>query len=287
MIPSYVVKHALRGCSSPGFNGYPLDTDAKKTQGIEYIACAVASIRRNEAPWNQTGFLKATDDIKRQKGIMVYIDSILKEIISDDIIQAELNEKRKYVVSGSEIYSPKDEIYATFLPEQLIITPEDAAKDAIIPEVSKNGNIKLWIRKAHLLAKQTASLIRGSPLIEISCCLTPIEEPGIFWNNSELPRLNKRTIIPNRQGQFLVTEFIPRPSALDVVEPDSELYYRIFLKCCFQGSRIGHTHEAGLTNLCSWCGFQFPTIPAIMDTDTEGKSAFCVKLPKERANDEV
>jgi hypothetical protein len=64
-----------------------------------------------------------------------YDNFLTETIISDDIIQAELNEKRKYVLSGSEIYSPKDEIYATFLPEQLIVTPEDAAKDAIIPEV--------------------------------------------------------------------------------------------------------------------------------------------------------
>jgi hypothetical protein len=72
---------------------------------------------------------------------------------------------------------------------------------------------------------------------------------------------------------MLVTEFIPREGSTDVAEPDSELYYRIFLKCCFQGPRVGYSHEPGLTNVCAWCGFDFQTIPSVMDMDTEGKSA--------------
>jgi hypothetical protein len=213
------------------------------------------------------------------------MNNILKEIIGDDMIQAKLSEKRKYLIKLKEKLGDKggmiDEIPATFLPEQVTITPEDAAKDVITPEVAANmGNkgklalVKLWIRQAHLLAKKTASLVRGSPHSETTCCLGNIESPGTFWKSAtDLPQLSKRTLVPNQQGQMLVTEFIPRAASSDVAEPDSELYYRIFLKCCFQGPRVGQSHEPGLTNMCPWCGFQFPTIPAIMDTDTEGKSA--------------
>ena len=269
-IPSYNIRYVMNGCKSPGFGGYPLDTDITQTQGIKYMSCAVASIHRNDSPWNQTGF--PADVEKRQNGIFSSIDNVLKQIIGDNIIQAELSEKRKYIAKKSEMYGSKDVIPATFLPEQIIITPEDAAKDVIIPEVGKE-NVKLWIRQAHVFAKKTASLVNGSPLIETSCCMSSIETPGSFWNHSELPYLDKRTLTPHQQGQFLVTEFISRPSGSDVVEPDTELYYRIFLKCCFEGPRIGYTHEPGLTNVCTWCGFQFPTIPSVMDTDTEGKTA--------------
>lgn len=284
-IPSYSVRHALRMCKSPGFDGYPLDGEPSKKQGLEYVACAIDTIRRNEAPWNQTGFSKAADDNKRRQGIMIYMENILKEVIGDDMIQAQLAEKRKYLEKlrekGVDLGLPHDEIPATFLPEQVIITPEEAAKDAITPEIAANmGNkgrlalAKLWIRQAHLLAKRTASLVRGSPLSETTCCLANIEAPGTFWKSaSDLPPLGKRALVPNQQGQMLVTEFIPRESGADVAEPDPELYYRIFLKCCFQGPRIGQPHEPGLTNICPWCGFDFQTNPAVMDTDTEGKSA--------------
>ena len=284
-IPSYTIRHALIGCASPGFDGYPLDNEITNKQGLDYVACAAGSIRRNEVPWNQTGFQKVADSLKRQQGIVVYMNNILKEVIGDDIIQAQLSEKRQYLIKLKEkgiiIGQAVDEIPATFLPEQIILTPEEAAKDAITPEVAaamgnkgRLGLVKLWIRQAHLLAKKTANLVKGSPLSETTCCFTKIEEPGNFWKNApDLPLIGKRILVPNQQGHILVTEFIPRPLSADVVEPDSELYYRIFLKCCFQGPRIGYSHEPGLTNMCPWCGFQFPTLPAVMDIDTEGKSA--------------
>ncbi|NBY41447.1 MAG: hypothetical protein EBQ66_11340 [Flavobacteriia bacterium] len=285
-IPSYTIRHVLIGCASPGFDGYPLDTDVTNKQGLDYVACAAGSIRRNEAPWNQTGFQKVADNLKRQQGIVAYMDNILKEVIGDDIIQAQLAEKRQYLIKLKEkgligTGHAVDEIPATFLPEQIIVTPEEAAKDAITPEVAaamgnkgRLGLVKLWIRQAHFLAKKTALLVKGSPLSETTCCFAKIEDPGNFWKNApDMPPIGRRILVPNQQGQILVTEFIPRPISADVVEPDSELYYRIFLKCCFQGPRIGYSHEPGLTNMCPWCGFQFPTIPAVMDIDTEGKSA--------------
>ena len=284
-IPSYVVRYTLVGCKSPGFDGYPLDTDFSKLQGIEYIACAVCSIRRNDAPWNQTGFQAISDEVKRQKGIVVYIQNVLKLALKDEMILARLAEKRKYLTETIGIESgkdrPKDMIPATFLPHQIIVTPEEAANDIITPEVAATmGNkgsqalVKLWIRQAHSLAKRTASLMKGSPLSETTCCLANIEAPGTFWRSaSDLPPIGRRQLVPNKQGQPLVTEFIPRATGSVVAEPDKELYYRLFLKCCFTGPRKGYSHEPGLTNMCAWCGFQFPTNPAVMDTDTEGKTA--------------
>ena len=110
--------------------------------------------------------------------------------------------------------------------------------------------------------------------METTCCVEPIKRPGEFFKeNMDLPPIGKRTLQPYQQGQFMLTEFIPRPLDMDVVSADKDLYYRIFLKCCFKGPRVGYPHEPGLTNLCHWCGFQFPTHPAIMDVDKEGKPA--------------
>ena len=285
--PSYVLRYALMGCKSPGFDGYPLDPTPSNKQGIEYIACAIASISRNDTPWNQSGFQATKDDVKRRAGIVYYMESILRDSISDPVIQTKLAEKRAYLLevlgtsSSVQDGRPKDMIPPTFLPEQILITPEEAAKDAIRPEVAANmGNrgkmalIKLWIRRSHELAKKTASLIRGNPLMETTCCVDSVKQPGSFFReNIDLPPIGKRALQPYQQGQFMLTEFIPRPLDMDVVSADKDLYYRIFLKCCFQGPRIGYPHEPGLTNLCHWCGFQFPVHPAVMDVDKEGKPA--------------
>ena len=286
-IPSYVIRYGLMGCKSPGFDGYPLDPNPENRQGIDYIACAISSITHKEPPWNQSGFQAMTDDVKRQDRIALYMTGILKEKMSDEVIQSGLAMKRAYLLdilgSSSSINDgrPKDMIPPTFLPEQIIVTPEEAAKNPIHPDVAANmGNrgkmalVKLWIRRAHELAKKTAPLIRGNPLMEITCCLSTIVKPGVFFTeNMDMPSIGRRTLQPYQQGQFMLTEFIPRLSEMEVVSANKDLYYRIFLKCCFQGDRMGYPHEPGLTHRCHWCEFQFPTHPAVMDTDTEGKSA--------------
>ena len=61
-------------------------------------------------------------------------------------------------------------------------------------------------------------------------------------NTEVLPKLNVRKLSPVIQGSFLVPNFIPRETNANVIEPDSDFFYRLFLKCCFVGPRIGHLH---------------------------------------------
>ena len=58
--PDYVVRYRLQGCKSTSFEGFPLDTNSEKKEGIEYIACAVSSIRLKEYPWKETGYMSRT-----------------------------------------------------------------------------------------------------------------------------------------------------------------------------------------------------------------------------------
>ena len=286
-IPDYVVRYTLKGCKSPGFEGYPLDTNESNQQGIQYIACAISSIRTKEKPWT-LAYQAIPDDAIRQNGIVVSIMKIIKDIIANDIIQAQLEEKRRYLLhvfgtsTTDDNTRTKDSIFPSFLPEQIILTPEDAAKQVISKEVvealgnerARAGLVTLWIRHAHSIAEKTAHLVRGTAFSETTCCLNPIQDPGSYWKSmGELPDLHRRTLYPHRQGQSLLTDFVPRDAQTGVTEPNKDLYYRLFLKCCFKGPRIGYSHQPGVTNQCLWCEFQFPTHPAIMDTDKEGKAA--------------
>ena len=279
-VPSYVIRTVLPDCPVPEkgspFHGYPLVEDKSQRQGMEYMACAISSMKNNTTVWSRTGFL--TMDIKkRRKGTLVFMEQILEKILPDVVIQARLYDKRQEKV---ELHT-HDQISSTFLPEQLILSPADAAQDAITPEVARmTGNagkralVTLWIRQAHHHARETALLIRGSAFSETSCCMAPLIQPGEGWKSGAFHGdLPMRTLQPLQQGQMLLTHFIPRQLDNDVVHPDSDLYYRLFLKYCFQGPRMGHAHEPNLLNTCTWCGFQFPTHPSIMDTDTEGKAA--------------
>ena len=83
----------------------------------------------------------------------------------------------------------------------------------------------------------------------------------------------------------MLTFFEPRDVGVGAIEPNKDLYYRLFLKCCFTGPRVGNVHEPGLTHRCIWCGFQFPGHPKVIDTNTEGRGALSeVKTTTEEFN---
>jgi len=286
-IPAYLIRYTLMGCNNPGFEGYPLEREKKNMQGVEYMACAISSIMKRESPWGNTGFQSEPDDIKRMKGIVAYIDNILSMSEHNAVIQGRLSLKRRYLLevfgkaSDEQGGYSKESIPSAFLPEQIILTPEDAAKEVIQKEVveamgnsGRSSLVKLWIRQAHLVAKTSAKLIKGAPLSETTCCTAAISEPGIFWKEQEnFPEMHSKQLIPNQQGSFMLTTFEPRDVGIGGVEPNKDLYYRLFLKCCFTGPRVGNLHEPGLTHRCIWCGFQFPGHPKVIDTNTEGRGA--------------
>lgn len=282
--PPYLIRRTRMGCKSPGFDGYPLDIDPTKKQGIEYIACTISSIRSRQGMWGDAGYQAISNDTDRQKIIIADIDRALKEPLSNVNIAVKIERARAYLAEtmGAESQKgrPHDMIPATFLPQLITVSPEEAAKNVISPEVAAamgpKGTmalVKLWIRQAHAIAKSTAELVRGSPLADTTCCLAAVNQPGTFWyRQAELPPIGTRSLKPLLQGQPLLTHFVPRPASAIVAEPNKDQYYLIFLKCCFTGPRMGQPHEPGLDNLCPWCGFQFPTMPSVMDAATEGKA---------------
>lgn len=292
--PDYVVRYRLQGCKSTGFDGYPLDTDPSKRDGLEYLACAVSSIRMASPPWKDTGYLSEPNDVKRMEAVLYYMTSLLPKVLQDPTIQAALADKRSYLtevmgrVSGSADQIPRDMVFPTFLPALEMPTQEEAAANAITPEIAeKMGEkgqqalIQLWIRRAHQFASETAAVVRGSPYLETTCCLSPLTAPQQAWSTvEEMPPLARRIWSPHFQGSALVTHFKPRSQEAAVAEANKELFYRIFLKYCFQGPRIGSTHELNLTHRCIWCGFQFPTHPSLLDAEKEGKPALATQEVK-------
>lgn len=283
-IPDYVVRYAIPGCVA-SFAGHPLGAEADR-RGIIYMACAVSSITRNDSPWNTSGFQSERSDKKRQELVQRYIESVMRDVLKDDpTLQQAIQDKRAYLQEtfgqdGTE-GRPGDIIPSEFLPAQLRISPDEP----IIPEVigatataeaaAASMASRVWLIQGHLLAKKTASLVRGSPYLDTTCCLASIERPGQFWQAvTDLPKLSERRIEPILGARSsLKVRFEPRPQETLLVETPADLTYRLFLKVCYTGPRKGLPHEPGLTNICSWCGFQFPGHPKAIDFTNEGKTA--------------
>ena len=268
-IPDYVIRYTLPGCEA-GFGGFPLQGSDKMT-GVQYVSCAVGSIVKNEDPWNKTGFQKIRSDVDRQKTISKFMEAIINRILAiEPTFQQKISAKLEYLreTFGAEAAEgrPRDKIPAGFLPLQEHVLLLDDKTPIVVPEAAdKNDRIaqkKLaaaWIREGHKHALRTAQLVRGNPFAETSCCFGPIGDPGGYWRDQKINiPLSTRyvPISPLFRTSLLFTHFKPKSISELPVEAPFNLAFRIFLKVCYTGSRIGYAHELGYNGVCDNCGLK-------------------------------
>ena len=264
-VPDYVLRSKLPGCVA-GFSGFPIGKEEDKT-GINYISCAVASIKTNAVPWSLTGFFAQSSDKKRQEMIAGGVTKLCADALKTAAVQQLAAVKRAYYerVYGSAATGDRipEFIPPGFLPVPDYITAEEATKAIIVPEAaSPQERVRGWIQMAHRLARENGTYVRGSPFSETTCCYTPVAEPRGFWSaQTGLPQLPKREPPVGRSCSQVMLRFTPRRVARLLADPPEDLFYRVFLRVCYDGPRKGFPHEPGYTNTCPHCGFVFPDNP--------------------------
>jgi len=278
-IPEYEAKYPLPGCDA-GFGGYPLEENKESRQGLTYIACAIASIQREEEPWSSAVFYKVPkggDKEKQIQTILEFMMPVLSDIEkSNTSLERLLDEKRMWKagqLGARASVMPvrlKDSVPHYFLPELVLPTVTEAAAEPVVAMDVRNA-VKAWIRNAHALARTGSASVRGSPIADITCCKIPVNAPGSFWaaqgaSLSPVP-LNGRVLTPFQRAPAQQFKFGARNKEALIVEMPKALTYRLFTKVCYEGDRMGESHEPGVTHRCHSCGFQFPVHPSIMDPD--------------------
>ena len=270
--PDYIIRYTLPGCQ-PSFLGYPMGPIEDKS-GIIYLACAVASIFKNEAPWNMTGFMKERKDTVRQQAVAGTVLRVIdEEKKKNSMIQHLIELKKEYL---TKIYGaaaansrPKDILPAGFLPLAMIPTDAEAAAEPIMANTPQ-ASAALWLRTAHKVARKTATLLRGNPFSETSCCPSLLAAPGRFWQSvSDMPQLQPRKLQPAARVQKIQTHFTPRPQQQLLADTPEDVYYRLFLKVCYRGPRKGLQHVLTGQYKCLWCDFQFPSSLQVLSDQIE------------------
>jgi hypothetical protein len=294
--PDYIIRYTLPGCQ-PSFLGFPLGPIEDKS-GIIYLACAVATIFKNEAPWNLTGFMKERKDTIRQQAVGMQILKITdEEKKKNAMIQHLIELKKDYL---SKTYGaaaaegrPRDILPAGFLPQAMIPTDAEAAAEPIMAN-TPHASAALWLRTAHKIARKTATLLRGNPFSETSCCPSLLASPGSFWQSvSDMPQLQPRKLQPMGRTQKIQTHFAPRQPQQLLADTPEDVYYRLFLKVCYRGPRKGLQHELTSQYKCIWCDFQFPSSLQVLSDQIEhtglskgDEKALAASRQKQRADAE-
>lgn len=274
-VPDYTRRYTLQGCKNPDFKGYPMDRPENKT-GIEYMSCAVATVSRNKAPWNLTGFQSIRSDVERQKGIARYIEAIVKELATKSDVQKEIIDKKQYLQEtfGAEAAEgrPRDIIPDGFTPIQMVVPRTIAASEPVIAAAAKgSAGASAWILEGHKAAREHGILVPGSPMIETTCCYSSLTTPGQFWKEHSMPGLKEKEPPRGTRGSMLRVTMAPRELVTYYPKADETVMYRLFIRVCYKGDRVGLPHEIGYTLTCPHCAFVFPADSRLPPDDKEQK----------------
>lgn len=265
-IPGFTMRYRMPGCRA-GFSGYPTGNEKDKT-GVEYLACAVSAVKDNSAPWTLTGYQRESNEAKRREGIVAMMEKLLAGLAGNASVQQQIRAKREFVekLYGATVAMDQvpEALPAGFLPTPILVEEEDVKAAAIVPAAATPlEKIRAWILQAHAIGKATGTYTKGSTVVEAICCQTPIQSPGAFWREkaesmAPLP-LKEPPRGPVRGHVGIHFRARPQQRLEAIISPD--VIYRIFLKVCFAGPRMGLPHEPGYTNTCPHCGFTFPENP--------------------------
>jgi hypothetical protein len=264
-VPGFVVRYKLAGCVA-GFSGFPVGNEKDMT-GVEYIICAVASIREDAAPWNLTGYQQETSEKRRIDSIKTNTTRVLDTVLTQAAVQQQISKKREYLKSvyGTLTHSEQlpEKIPDGFRPIPYAITKEAATKTPTVPEAATpSEKIRGWVMLAHQVGVETGNVVKGNPYSDATCCLGPIQDPGKFWRGvTTLPQLPPKAPPQGPINSHVSIHFQPRPYETLVGSVPPDIMYRIFLKVCYEGPNKGLPHEFGYTNLCANCGFVSPESP--------------------------
>ena len=268
--PDYIPRYRVPGCVA-SFSGYPFGSE-KDMSAMQYITCGVSGIKRDYAPWNEALFGLISSEKKRQEDILGGMTKVVGEAVKSAAVQQLFVGKRAFIekVYGAAAVDGErlpENIPPGFRPVPYAVTDEEAAAAAAAAPVVAAGAVpaeavRAWIQTGHKLARQNGVFVQGSPFSDTSCCFKAIDAPRGFWGEAAgLPELPARARPTGQQGSQTMVHFKPRRLAHVLANPPEELFYRVFLKVCYTGPRVGLPHEIGYTHKCVHCGFVFPEDP--------------------------
>jgi len=308
--PPIIMQNPLAICSfSRG--GYPFDPKAKPDEAgaLLYIACAVASIDRPEAPWASLKWSGEPKFETRKREALKVGLAALQLVLGADAKAAPLSftpEIRQALsraqtdvvaIKAKAIVSTADQLPAGFRPEpfppalglpSIDRDPVPSLKAAITAGRSVADQVGALAIAIKQQAIATVGELHGAASTAIgaamkvghkltsdaTCCpVSFAEASGAKPPPSPLARasdLVKGTLPGITTGTHLWSVFeIPHKEPVEQVIEEAA-FFKLFLKYCYRGPAIGRAHEFSVGNMCRQCGLALGKPLDLIDFAKEG-----------------
>ena len=91
---------------------------------------------------------------------------------------------------------------------------------------------------------------------EKTCCFQEIQKPLDFWKNKNIVKLPPKNVPRGSINSHSGFKFQLRREQIFDFNVSKDEYYKLFLKICYTGIRLGLPHEFGYNHICPYCGFK-------------------------------
>jgi len=262
--------------------GWPMEegADPDPSKGaLYYIACVVASIDRDEAPWaNLVWAAINTLDARRKKvgaalvapiNVLLGLDEKGATLSITPELRSAMQRSKSDVgaLKARALISKKDELPTRFRPE-----PFPEATDHPVLEGALPAALTPAVRAA--LEREARAVITG---LHDPAAFRPVtlQEAGAGLLQGTagpgMERLQALLAAPPADPRLWPTFTTPIPKSVEQIA-DPAASFKLFLKYCYYGPAVGKAHEISYGNACRHCGLELGGPLDLIDIEKEGAS---------------
>jgi len=304
MNPMPEIMFPFAGCEYKR-GGFPISTDDATVLGaMEYFVCVIANINRNTEPWNLCMWASDSSPDKRKEMVRNWIMNMLGTKDLRVMAATARSDYAALVEASQSNATSKDKIPIHFRPTpsskpahfdaEVMVNPDrvlETASTGSVATVEPVVNQRLYqlacnsVAAAHAAATETGIISATSPRSDSNCCFVSLQkvrdgsmslfnsaavEDEIAVLGAAKTVLEKRDPCQQSNGAHLYVHWsVPDAVVPTAVKPDAS-YFKLFMRTCFRGPRLGLTHEFGQRGSvyqCRHCNFKLNVDPLVLMSD--------------------
>lgn len=278
--------------------GFPLEPTAKPDApgALRYVACVGADIvtdtKYNRTPWSSQTWVGTVKEETRQTKALTLTHNAITVILGLDqkapslsftpAIRMLLTKVQTDTVAAREraLISLTDELPVGFRPEprpptirrpgvERAPTANGPMSDIKVAEINGAVHTQSIATIVELHAAATASVSKDM------CCPRSADEVAAaaaetnpLAKAAHALRL-RNTSAANAGTHLWPTLEVPHAEPIDQ-SVDEGVYFKLFLKFCYQGAQVGAPHEFSVGNICRQCGLVLGTPIDLIDFSKDG-----------------
>ena len=304
MNPMPEIMFPFAGCEYKR-GGFPISTDDVAVMGaMEYFVCVIANINRNAEPWNLCMWASDSSPEKRKEMVRNWIMNMLTTKDLRVMAATARSDYAALVEASQSNATSKDKIPIHFRPTpstkpahfdaEVMVNPDrvlETAATGSVATVEPVVNQRLYqlacnsVVAAHAAAAESGVISVTSPRSDSNCCFVSLQkvrdgsmalfsgasvEDEIAVLGAAKAVIEKRDPCQQSNGAHLYVHWsVPDAVVPTAVKPDAS-YFKLFMRTCFRGPRLGLTHEFGQRGSvyqCRHCNFKLNVDPLVLMSD--------------------